>query len=105
MKYEAGGLSIEVFSQEAFWIDLLGKGAPFARTELTELRHIIDQAQCVAMQARTAYRCFHPPDDGRCGLAGQLLVEDRAGQRIDGIKTAAPLFLRRDRPDAFDPAA
>lgn len=44
MKYDAGGLSIEIFSTEAFWIDLMGRGAPFARTELTELRAIIDQA-------------------------------------------------------------
>ena len=44
MKYDAGGLSIEIFSTEAFWIDLMGRGAPFARAELTELRAIIDKA-------------------------------------------------------------
>src|SRR5690606_19643861 len=48
-------------------------------------------------------RLFHPAGDGGGGLAAELLVEDRARQRIHGIEAPLPARVRRDGADPLQP--
>jgi len=49
------------------------------------------------MQAARADRGLDPADDGRGGLAAELLKQDRARQRIDRIEALAPTRIARNR--------
>src|SRR3546814_7111244 len=51
------------------------------------------------------YTTLFRSDDGRGRLAAELLVEDRAGERIDRVERPAPARVRVDRADPLHPLA
>src|SRR5690606_9053546 len=57
----------------------------------------------VGVQPCASDRRLHAPDDGRGGLAAELLEQDRARQRIDRVEPGTPARLRSDHADALHP--
>src|SRR5690606_7389499 len=66
---------------------------------------VVDARQGVAVKAVAADRRLDPADDGRRGLAAELLVHDRAGERIHRVEALAPARIGPDRPQAAHPGA
>src|SRR3546814_7427884 len=60
---------------------------------------VVDAAERVAVEAFAADGLLDAADDGRGRLAAELLVEDRAGERIDRVERPAPARVRVDRAD------
>src|SRR5690606_28646137 len=55
------------------------------------------------VQPRASDRSLHALDDGRGGLAAELLEQDRPRQRIDRVERGTPARLWFDRADALHP--
>src|SRR3546814_1363845 len=66
---------------------------------------VVDAAERVAVEAFAADGLLDAADDGRGRLAAELLVEDRAGERIDRVERPAPARVRVDRADPLHPLA
>src|SRR3546814_8410602 len=58
---------------------------------------VVDAAERVAVEAFAADGLLDAADDGRGRLAAELLVEDRAGERIDRVERPAPARVRVGR--------
>src|SRR3546814_10394553 len=66
---------------------------------------VIDPRQRVAVETVAADRRLDPADDRGRGLAAQLLVHDRASQRVDRIAWLAPAGVGFDLPPPGHPRA
>ena len=66
---------------------------------------VVAARQRVAVEAVAVDRGFDAADDRRRGLAAELLVEDRARQRIDRIERLAPARIGLDRAELLHPCA
>src|SRR3546814_2126872 len=66
---------------------------------------VVDAAELVAVEAFAADGLLDAADDGGGRLAAELLVEDRAGERIDRVERPAPARVRVDRADPLHPLA
>src|SRR5690606_3370545 len=64
---------------------------------------VVAARQRVAMETVAADGGLDATDDGGRGLAAELLVEDRPGQRIDRVEALAPARIGFDHPDPLHP--
>src|SRR3546814_18348074 len=64
---------------------------------------VVDAAERVAVEAFAADGLLDADDDGGGRLAAELLVEERAGERIDRVERPAPARVRVDRAAPLHP--